>query len=292
MTLGVRLSAIFTTATLFWGCAFTASAVEQDGFVKASKFEPPQTNAEGLVAFWNFQQPAGEPFTAVGMGEYPLEEMHGVIGRAEDGVFGPRSARIKPGQWLRVPRAKLGPLDIHGKKAQVTLIAWIKRESKPPWQSIAGVWDETHGKRQYMLFLNARTRTDSRTLERVECRDLVHGHVSSVGGPTPGHNVCKTYSSGGTAIPLGKWTMIAMIYDGQFSKVYVDGKLDAVEHYNPFPYDEGLFDGDRGGADFTVGANHVAGVVNNNRFGGLIGGLAVFNRALSDDEMQAFGPKP
>ena len=59
----------------------------------------------------------------------------------------------------------------------------------------------------------------------------------------------------------------------------------AEENFNPFPYKEGIFDGGTKGAEFTVGANHVGGVQNNNRFSGLMSGLAVFDRALSVDEM-------
>jgi hypothetical protein len=68
--------------------------------------------------------------------------------------------------------------------------------------------------------------------------------------------------------------------------VYVDGRLDALEHYNPFPYPDGLFDGGDTGADFTVGAVHRGGEWGN-FFGGRLGGLAVFNRALSDGELRA-----
>jgi hypothetical protein len=71
--------------------------------------------------------------------------------------------------------------------------------------------------------------------------------------------------------------MIAITYDGQYSRVFVDGIFDADEHCNPFPYPNGLFDGGRDGAEFTVGANHGAGIANNNRFGGLLGGPAVFD---------------
>lgn len=64
-------------------------------------------------------------------------------------------------------------------------------------------------------------------------------------------------------------TVIAITDDCQSSRVYVDGKLDASEHTNPFRYSKGMFEGGSDGADLTVGANHVAGIENNNRFGGL-----------------------
>lgn len=251
------------------------------------EFLPPQESDPSLIAFWDFQESPGKPFTARGMQAFELQEMEGTIERVEDGVFGPRSARIQKGQWMRIPRAELGPLNIHGEQAQVTVVAWIKRDAKNFWQSIAGVWDETHKKRQYMMFLNARAKTDSRTMDRINCQNLVHGHISSVGGPTPGHKVCKTYASGGPEVPLQEWTMISMTYDGREIRAYVNGQLEHEEHFNPFPYPEGIYDGGEDGAEFTVGANHVAGLINNNRFGGLIGGLAIYNRALTAEEMAA-----
>jgi hypothetical protein len=54
--------------------------------------------------------------------------------------------------------------------------------------------------------------------------------------------------------------------------------------YNPYFYDEGLYDGGAEGSDFTVAAVHRSGVMGN-FFAGLLGGLAVFNRALTEDEL-------
>ncbi len=275
----LRLSLVlcFLTPTLSWG--------------EEPVFRAPPDDAEGLVAFWDFQEPDGQPFTSRGAERLALEEPFGKVERTDGGILGPRAIRIRVGQQLRVPRDKLGRLNIHGPKAQVTLMAWIKRDSPRYWQSIAGVWDETHEKRQYMLFLNARWATDQRTMERFASQDRIHGHVSSVGGPTPGKTFCYTYSSGATGIPMQRWTWIAMTYDGQFSRVYVDGRLDAHEHTNPFPYDKGLFDGGDEGADFTIGANHVAGRANNNPFGGWMSGVAVFDRALDDKALGWYAPQ-
>jgi hypothetical protein len=238
-----------------------------------------------LVSFWDFQEPTGLPRVAQGKHLAALVDGGAPVQQSDDGLFGSHSAHFKAGQWLRLPRKDLGPLDIHGKDAQVTLIAWVKREAKTFWQSIAGVWDETHKKRQYMLFLNARGRTDFEKMQREPCQDLIHGHISSVGGPTPGHQVCVSYASSHTPVSFDRWHMLAISYDGQHIRAYLDGKLDASDRFNPFPYDEGIFDGGPDGAEFTVGANHVAGLENNNRFGGKIAGLAVFNRKLTDEEL-------
>ncbi len=242
---------------------------------------------EGLVTFWTFSEEAGTPRRGLGPHPAELKEAAGAVERAGEGVFGPHSLRLRSGQWLQVPRKELGPLDIHGPQAQVSLLVWLKREAKNFWQSLAGVWDETHAKRQYMLFLNARAKTDHRSMEREPCANLVHGHISSVGGPTPGFEVCRTYASGGAEIGFEDWHLLALTYDGAFIRVYVDGVLDEAEPFNPFPYGEGIFDGGEDGAPFTVGANHVAGIENNNRFSGWIAGIAVFSRALDESEMKS-----
>jgi len=245
----------------------------------------------GLLCFWDFQETAGEARVAKGAQTYALKEMKGAVERSEGGVFGPYAARIKKGQWFSIPRKDCPALDLHGKDARVTVVAWIKRASASHWQSIGGVWDESRSKRQYFLFVSATSLTDSRTMTRTPTKDRVHGHVSAVGGPTPNEKYCITYSSGATPVPLNEWVSVAMSYDGQFSRAYVNGKLDTLEHSNPFPYTDGLFDGGADGADFTVGSNSVSGKPSN-FFDGWIGGLAVYNRALSEDEMKKLASMP
>lgn len=240
-----------------------------------------------LVAFWDFQEEAGQPRVARGPVPYALKEMKGPITRSgETGVFGPYCARIKPGQWFMIERPQVGALDIHGEDAQVTVVAWVRRVEKSFWQAIAGVWDETRGKRQYCLFLNAPQGTRADEMKRYPLQSRIHGHVSGVGGPTPGQKFCITYSSSATEIPLKEWHCLAMTYDGRESRVYLDGKLDSLEHYNPFPYPASLFDGGSEGSPFTVGAVHRGGTWGN-FFGGQIGGLAVYSRALTEEQMLA-----
>lgn len=249
------------------------------------KAEPPRpTEVRGLISFWDFAEEAGKERVAQGQA-YKLREMQGPIARAEDGVFGKHSAELKEGQWFRIPREECPALDLHGKEARVSVVAWVKRGAKKSaWQAVAGLWDESRGKRQYCLFLDAARRTKSTDLTRDPCRDLIHGHVSAVGGPTPGDKFCITYASGATKVPLDAWHAVAMTYDGKHSRVYLDGKLDAVEPYNPFPYADGLYDAGPTGADFTVGSVSVGGKPGN-FFVGRLGGLAIYDRALSDEEL-------
>jgi hypothetical protein len=175
-------------------------------------------------------------------------------------------------------------LDIHGAQAQVTVIGWIKRERPNAWQTIAGVWDESRGKRQYCLFLNGSKRTDATTMTRVACKDVFQGHVSDVGGPTHGEEFCISYATSGTPIPFSAWQCLAMTFDGKEVRLYLNGTFDQAMGSNPFPHSKGLYDGGDEGADFTVGSVSVRGKPGN-FFGGLLGGLAVFDRALSPEQI-------
>lgn len=230
-----------------------------------------------LISFWDFQRQNESLHTAKGPYPYVLREMEGPIDRDGEGVFGAQSLCIKPGQWLSLPRADAPALNIHGQRAEVTVVAWIKWNNDTRCQFVAGMWNETDKKRQYGLFLNLSGRYES-------FRN-VHGHVSGRGGPTPGDRYCVTYSTGKSEVPFDEWKTVAMSYDGNYSRVYVDGILDQRDKYNPYPYDEGIFDGGVDGSDFTVGSCSAAGRMNN-FFGGLIGGVAVFDKRLSEVELK------
>lgn len=231
------------------------------------------------VVWWSFQEPAGEERVSAGRYPYRLQEVNGPISRAEEGVLGPHAARIEAGQWLRIPRAACPALNIHEPKAQVTVAAWVKWSAghSKGCEAIAGMWDETRAKRQYCLFLNLRIW---------DSQEQVCGHVSSVGGPTAGYKYCMDASIGSTAVVPEQWQFVAFTYDGMYACSYLDGKLDERETFNPYRYEGGLFDGGEDGSDFTVCAVDRSGEPGN-FFSGLLGGLAVYDRALSSEEIAA-----
>lgn len=242
-----------------------------------NKSESAVLSIDGLICFWNFAEAAGEERVAQGAHRYRLREMNGPIARAADGPFGPYAAKLAFGQWLRLPRAECPALNIHGPRSQVTVAAWVKRGSSAytGCEAVAGMWDETRKKRQYCLFLNLRIWDSA---------EQVCGHVSSVGGPTPGYKYCMDAAIGSRPVPRDEWRLIAFTYDGTYAKAYLDGELDEREHYNPYRYEGGLFDGGPDGADFTVGAVDRSGEPGN-FFTGLLGGLAMFERALAPEEL-------
>ncbi len=238
------------------------------------------------VAWWDFQEPAGQPRMARGRAPFALQETNGPIERvtgAPGGRFAARMDRDRR-QFFVLPRAKLGALNIHGPDARLTVAALVRRRDTRSWQAIAGVWDESRGLRQYFLFVDGTSQTNPLTMTRSPIRHKVHGHVSDVGEPTPGHEFCVTYATGDSVIETGAWRWLAMTFDGSTIKIFVDGVLDAAAPYNPFPFSGPVFDGGADGADFTVGAVSVKGAPGN-FFGGDIAQLAVFDRALTASEV-------
>ncbi|MDR1524128.1 MAG: LamG domain-containing protein, partial [Tannerella sp.] len=199
------------------------------------------------------------------------------VERADDGVFGNHSAIIREGQWFHIPRRDCPALNIHGKEAGVTVVAWLKRTAKSngECEAVAGIWNESERRRQYCLFLN---------LGIWESAQQVGGHISGVGGPTEGYKYCMDASIGQTRVPYGKWQCVAFTYDGRQVRSYLNGALDRREGRNPYPYAQGIFDGGENGGDFTVAAVNRSGETGN-FFTGQLGGLAVYNRALTDREM-------
>jgi len=235
----------------------------------------------GLIAFWDFQEEgprrsrSGEP--------YLLEEMAGPVRRVQDpgAPFGPHAAHLADGQWLRIPRASCPRLDRHGPAGHLTVLAWIKRgrTAERHCEFIAGQWNESNLGRQYGLFLNISTWGGN---------DQICGHVSHSGGPTAGFRYCMDGALGATPVAWDAWKVVGMSYDGVQAMAWLDGKLDRQDGLNPYPYAGGLHDGGKGGSDFTVGAVDRSGEMGN-FFTGLLGGLAVFERALSPAEMWALG---
>lgn len=252
-----------------------------------------------LVAFWTFQE---DDFAAISPDKTPLEVVREAPRFEKGGVFGPNCARFESkGQesrgFLRATSASAPSLCIGGMNAQVSVVAWLRREPRPTveyngCQFVAGVWNE-HGRRQYGMFLNLGIHQSA---------EQIGAHISSHGGATPGFPYCMDAAIGATPVDFESWHCAAISYDGEHARVFLDGVFDVRESQgepgrNPFFYPEGLFAGD---ADFTVGAvERPAQVVTNadgtfteqgallaNPFVGALGGLAVFRRALSESQMR------
>jgi len=234
----------------------------------------------GLIAFWDFKDP-GERFQTAQGADYILESQSGPLDLIEDSKapLGGKAIQIKKGQWLNLPRCECPRLDIHGPDGQLTVMAWIKRhkEEQQGCEFIAGQWNETGLGRQYGLFLN---------ISVWEQEEQVCGHLSNVGGPTPGYKYCIDGPVGQTPVPFDEWAVIAMTYDGHSGYAWLNGALDIRPGLTPYSMAGGLYDGGPGGSDFTVGGVDRSGEIGN-FFCGALAGLAVYERALSPAEIYA-----
>ncbi|MEX0746095.1 MAG: LamG-like jellyroll fold domain-containing protein [Phycisphaeraceae bacterium] len=234
----------------------------------------------GLVAFWDFQEAAGDRVSRLGE-RYRLREGAGAVERIEieGNPWGPYGALLKEGQYFVCPRAACPLLDVHGPGEAVTVVAWLKRQRKSyrECEFVAGQWNETNLGRQYGLFIDIVVFAQ---------KDKVSAHVSTCGGPTPGFRYCMDVANSVSPVAFDEWACIAMTYDGIQTGAWIDGHLEPQLTVNPYALPGGLHDGGADGSDFTVGAVHRGGEMGN-FFTGVLGGLAVYRRTLSPAEMQA-----
>jgi hypothetical protein len=276
----------------------------------------------GLIAFWVFGENPGTPRQSIIVGApLPLSEVGGPITRIKGGSFSGSSAQFDGKHYFLLPRAKIGALDISGKDAQVSMFAVVKFEEIGKWGgTIAGIWSEGHGAnddtgtRQYAMLFNMPTYGGLRQLTP---------HISAEGGVSrraDGSALpwCVDYAAPRSELPVGKWVTLGFTYDSQSIRAYQDGVMeertvDPVKDkrddryfttegpdgghrgINPYYHGRGIFRYDpkvhaeskpKGPADFTVGARYAGGSMLGEALKGQLAGLAVFNRALTAEEMK------
>lgn len=248
---------------------------------------------EGLIALWDFKEIEGEVRNAYGEGKFPLEEQDGTIPRINEGPLSGYSAQFGNKAYLSLHNELTGKLNINGENRGVTVIAWVKWRGNTGF--VGGMWNEYQdgGKRQYGLFVS---------LPHYNGADQVCGHISRTGKPTPPFPYSIDYSASMQNVTKDEWQCIAMTYDGEWIKSYLNGEFkerepELIDHTkgfegypdgliqskNPYHFPEGI---GNNGSDFTVGAVLLKSGLGN-FFIGQIGGLAVFDRALSGEEIES-----
>lgn len=272
-------------AVLAAGCLGTASP-------EASVLDLTAGRYPGLVACWDFGR-AEAPLRSVGAVRATLSPGAGADPATVAG--GPLSGRALrfdgKTDYLTLPYAKTGALNV--RSGQVTVVGWVK------WVPggvgfVGGMWNEHQdgGKRQYGLFVS---------LPHYNGGDQVCGHVSRKGGPTPPFPYSIDYSASAQKVPADTWCCVAFTYDGECIRSYLDGRFEPrepelidhtkgfpgypeglVQSKNPYRYPDGIGDN---GSDFTVGAVCLARGMGN-FFHGDMAGLAVYDRALSAEELR------
>lgn len=252
---------------------------------------------KNLVAVWDFREKEGTARKAFGTGKYPLKEFDGTIPRVSEGPLSGYSAQFGNKAYLCLPNSQTGKLNIFGKGQGVTVVAWIKWTGEQTG-FIGGLWNEYQdgGKRQYGLFVS---------LPYYNGKNQVCGHISKTGKPTPPFPFSIDYSASKQEVPANTWVCVAFTYDGEYIRSFLNGRFEArepelIDHTKGFEgYLEGITqsknhwhfpDGmGNNGSDFTVGAVLLKSGMGN-FFKGQIGGLAVFERALSETELSLFLP--
>ncbi len=274
----------------------------------------------GLVAFWTFGEESGKPRQSQGTKQsHSLEEVGGPIERVEEGPFSGFSADLTGKQYFRIKHADLGDLNIHGQDAQVSMFAVVFIRDVEKSRTIAGIWSEGKGARddtgtrQYALLLHMPAYGGARR---------VVPHISSEGGVTRRNDGSALpwnadYASSVSEVPEGKWCTVGFTYDSKYIRAYLNGvmeerELDPVKDrrqdryfttegpdgkdrgMNPYYHGRGIFTYDPAKhasariapSDFTVGARYAEGSMFVDAFRGKFGALAVFDRALTGDEMK------
>lgn len=276
----------------------------------------------GLVAFWTFGEKAGEPRESTGTkNPHPLRAVNGPVARVDGGPYSGYAADFNGKQYLHIPYAETKDLNISGPKAQVSMFAVVRIVDLRQSRTIAGMWSEGKGRnddtgtRQYSMLMNMPTYGGPNQLVP---------HISSEGGVTRRADGspfpwCCDYAASVSKVPEEQWCTLGFTYDGEYIRAYVNGrleprKLDPTKDHRTDPYftKEGPDGGDRGmnpyyhgrgifaydpekhaktkpdgGADFTVAARYAVGSFYRESTKGRFGGLAVFDRAITDDEMLA-----
>jgi hypothetical protein len=248
----------------------------------------------GLVSLWKFNEKPGKVRKALGQGEFSLTESNGKISRINEGPVSGYSILFDGTTYLTLSHSQTGPLNIYGDTIEITLIAWIKWTGEQTG-FVGGMWNEYQdgGKRQYGLFIS---------LPYYNGKDQVCGHISKTGKPTSPFPYSIDYSASKQKVPINEWCSVAFTYDGKFIKSYLNGEFVArkpelinnttgfkgfpnglFQTKNPYYFPDGI---GNNGSDFTVGAVLLKSGMGN-FFKGLIGGLAVFDKALSENEIKS-----
>ena len=250
-------------------------------------------STKGLISLWKFDEKSGRDRKALGQGNFPLKESNGRIIRVNEGPLSGYSILLDGTDFLSLHQSQTGLLNIYGDNCEITMVAWVKWTGEQTG-FIGGMWNEYQdgGKRQYGLFIS---------LPYYNGKDQVCGHISKTGKPTPPFPYSIDYSASKQKVPKNKWCCVAITYDGNFIKSFLNGIFETrdpelinnttgfdgypnglIQTKNPYYFPDGI---GNNGSDFTVGAVLLKSGMGN-FFKGQIGGLAVFNRVLTDQEIK------
>lgn len=249
-------------------------------------------NDPDIRAFWTFQEAAPGPYFDR-INNLILAYDNVVSGngssannvRRGDGIFGDYSQQID--QLGFYCPADNDLLHFAG-ETEYTVVAWVKTfqsfTAGTQMGLVAGVWEEgaaASGDRQFALFHSLRDLNDDAVIMPPA---TVNGHTSNDGGITEPYQFNYEVSASGESFYHGEWVCMAVTWDGTTSRSYINGRF--VEGLRN-PYTPGYTSLHDSSSPFRMGGVKVSGSGSwGNWMNGDIGGLAVFARCLSEDDLE------
>lgn len=218
---------------------------------------PVYKNDAHLQALWLLEEVSGTRYDATPNANHLSD--HNTVASSSDARQGARSADFERSnnEYLAITDGEQTGLDITG---PLTICCWVKPESLGAVAFFVSKWATSGNQRSYMLYTYG----------------VANGDVTALLSDN-GTAAEAAYTAGGV-LSVGAWAHVAVVYHGTDIRIYVDGALAENGNNNPKTYSSGIYDGT---AEIRVGGRDGSA----NYFDGLIDEVAIFDRALSADEI-------
>jgi hypothetical protein len=214
------------------------------------------TQDANIESWWYLDESSGTRYDGSG-NDNDLTDNNAVTlyGRPTNPVKeGAGAASFAGGSSQSLTKTDNASLSITG---NLTLVAWIRPTSVSGDNAIMGKSDGASD-RSYYFYLDA-------------------GNLKAKISPT-GSGAAQPL--GVTTLSTNTWYHVALVYNGTDIRLYLDGVLDANGASNPLTYSSGIHDSSTA---FAIGARGDGA----DYFDGQIDEVAVFNRALTADEISS-----
>jgi hypothetical protein len=218
------------------------------------------TRDAGMVSWWYLDESSGTRYDGSGTSNNDLTDNNTVTSYSttnqsvKEGAAAASFVRANS-ETLSITDASQTGLDITD---NITLVAWMRPTNLSVDMGIAGKSDGLNN-RSYYLYIDSTG-------------PMLKAKVSSSGSGA-------AQPFGATTLSVNTWYHVALVYNGTDLRLYLNGSLDANGADNPLSYSSGIYDGT---GNFAIGSR---GNVDD-FFDGQIDEVAVFNRALSADEIK------
>jgi len=216
-------------------------------------------NDPNLVSLWLLEEASGTRYDAVGSND--LTDNNTVGQSTADKKQGVACADFEEGnsEYLSIADVAQVGLDIVG---DLSVCFWMKSEAfGSTEQQVVAKYRISDSNRSYRIVVTESTA-------RIGV-NLSSDGIGSVGAWTANSTVAA-----------GTWYHIAVVYDGTDIRIFIDGVLSENGVNNPVAYSDGIFDS---AAAFCLGRQDGGGYY----YDGLLDEVAIFDRALSADEVAA-----